>query len=72
MVENALEHLLSAPNPVISAKEVRGMLGAWRDLQQQWRERPPLVVCLKDYDALLDGWEESEQQEQSQPKEVAV
>jgi len=72
VVENALEHLLSASNPVISAKEVRGMLDTWRDLQQQWRERPPLVVCLKDYDALLDGWEESGQQEQPRPKEVAV
>ena len=72
VVENALEHLLAAPNPVISAKEVLGMLDSWRDLQQQWRERPPLVVCLKDYDALLDGWEESGQQEQPRPKEVAV
>jgi hypothetical protein len=71
-VENALEHLLAAPNPVISAKEVRGMLDTWRDLQQQWRERPPLEVCLKAYDALLDGWEEDEPQEPSERKEVAV
>ena len=71
-VENALDHLLSAPNPVISAKEVLGMLDTWRDLQRQWRERPPLEVCLKAYDALLDGWEEDGQEEQSHPKEVAV
>ena len=71
-VENALEHLLAAPNPVISAKEVLGMLDTWQDLQRQWRERPPLEVCLKAYDALLDGWEEAGQEEQSHPKEVAV
>jgi len=71
-VENALEHLLGAPNPVISAKEVLGMLDTWRDLQRQWRERPPLEVCLKAYDALLDGWEEDEPEEQSRRKEVAV
>jgi hypothetical protein len=46
VVENALEQLFSAPRPVISAKEVLGMIHTWRDLQQQWRERPPLIVCL--------------------------
>ena len=71
-VENALEHLLAAPNPVISAKEVIGMLDTWRDLQQQWRERPPLEVCLKAYDALLDGWGEDQPEEPSERKEVAV
>jgi len=55
VVENALEHLLSAPRPVISAKEVRGMLETWQDLEREWRERPPLEVRLEDYDALLDG-----------------
>ena len=72
VVDNALEHLLLAPHPVISAKEVLAMIDTWRDLQRQWRERPPLEVCLKDYDALLDGWEEEGDEEQSQPQEVAV
>ena len=57
-VENALEQLLSAPRVVISAKEVKGMLDTWRGLEREWRERPPLEVCLSDYDALLEGWEE--------------
>ena len=72
VVENALEQLLGAPKPVISAKEVRAMIDTWRDLELQWRERPPLKVCLKAYDALLDGWEEAGQEEQSHPKEVTV
>jgi len=72
VVENALEHLLSVPHPVISAEEVLGLIDTWRDLQRQWRERPPLEVCLKDYDALLDGWEEDEPEEPSERKEVAV
>lgn len=70
-VENALDHLLSAPQPVISAKEVLGMLDTWRDLHRQWRERPPLEVCLKDYDALLDDWEEDGPEDPSGRKEVA-
>lgn len=72
VVENALEHLLSVPHPVISGEEVLGLIDTWRDLQRQWRERPPLEVCLKDYDALLDGWQEDEPQEPSERKEVAV
>jgi transposase len=72
VVDNALEHLLSASNPVISAKEVLAMIDTWRDLQQQWRERPPLVVCLKDYDTLLDGWQEDGEEEPAGRKEVAV
>ncbi len=72
VVENALEHLLAAPRAVISAKEVLDMIDTWRDLQRQWRERPPLEVCLKDYDALLDGWQEDGQEEASQSQEVAV
>ena len=59
-VENALEQLLMAPRAVISAKEARGMLDAWRDLEREWRERPPLEADLSDYDALLDGGEENE------------
>lgn len=57
-VENALEQLLCTPRAVISAKDVKEMLDAWRDLEREWRERPPLEVCLSDYDALLEGWEE--------------
>ncbi len=59
-VENALEQLLGALDPVISAAEVRSLVETWRDVQQQWRERPPLVVCLSDYDALLEGPEEED------------
>jgi transposase len=60
-VENALEQLLATPHGVISAKAVRGMLDAWQDLKQGWRERQPLEVDLSDYDALLDGGEEYEE-----------
>jgi transposase InsO family protein len=55
VVENALEHLLSEPRPVITAREVKDMLDTWRDVKREWRERPPLEVCLSDYDALLGG-----------------
>jgi hypothetical protein len=72
VVENALEQLLSAPHPVISAKEVLAMIDTWRDLQHQWRERPPLEVCLKDYDALLDGWDEEQAEDQTGRGEVTV
>ena len=72
-VENALEQLLGAPRPVISATEVRGMLDTWRDLEQEWRARPPLKVCLTDYDSLLDSEEEEEngrQQETGEPAQT--
>lgn len=59
-VENALEQLLAAPRGVVSAEEVRGMLDTWRDLEREWRERPPLPVSLSVYDALLDGGEEND------------
>ena len=71
VVENALEQLLSAPHPVISAGEVRGLIDTWQDVQRQWRERPPLEVCLKDYDALLDGWDEDQPEDQTGRGEVA-
>ena len=72
-VENALEQLIGALDPVISAAEVRGLLETWRDVQQQWRDRPPLIVCLADYDALLEGLEEEEDAGESlrESKEVA-
>jgi hypothetical protein len=53
-VENALEHLLGGPRPVVNAQEVRAMLDTWRDLEREWRQRPPLEVNLADYDKLLD------------------
>ena len=49
------EQLLGAPRPVITAGEVRAMLGTLREAQEQWRGRPPLEVRLEDYDALLEG-----------------
>jgi len=72
VVENALEHLLSAPRQEISAAAVRDLIDTWRDVQRQWRERPPLAVCLKDYDALLDGCEQEGQPESAERKEVAI
>jgi len=59
-VENALEQLLATPRGVISAKDAREVLDAWRDQEREWRERPPLPVSLSVYDALLDGGEENE------------
>ena len=60
-VENALEQLLATPRGVISAKEVMGFLDTWRELEREWRERPPLEVSLSAYDALLDGGEENDE-----------
>jgi len=71
-VENALEQLLGGPKPVISAAEVRDMLGDWNDQRREWKERVPLKVCLSDYDALLGGGEHEEPENQSSKKEVAV
>jgi transposase len=59
-VENALDHLLSAPRPVVSAAEARAMLDTWRDQQREWRQRAPLVVDLAGYDALLDGADDAQ------------
>ena len=59
-VENALEQLLATPRGVVSAKNVREVLDTWRDLEREWRERPPLPVSLSVYDSLLDGGEENE------------
>jgi transposase len=60
VVENALEHLLGAPHPVLSAAEARAVLDTWREQESQWRQRPPLEVDLAAYDALLDGIDEGE------------
>jgi transposase len=57
-VENALEQLLADPRAVVSAKDAREMLDTWRELEREWRDRPPLEVCLSDYDALLDDWDD--------------
>lgn len=70
-VENALETLLAAPRPAVSAPEVRAMLATWREQQQEWRDRPPLEVCLEDYDALLGG-EDDAQDGQPQVQEEAA
>jgi len=59
-VENALEQLLATPRGVVSAKDAREILDAWRDQEREWRERPPLPVSLSVYDSLLDGGEENE------------
>ena len=59
-VENALEQLLATPRGVVSAKDAREVLDAWRDQEREWRERPPLPVSLSVYDALLDGGEDNE------------
>lgn len=56
-VENALEHLLGAPHPVVGAAEARDLLDTWRDLQHEWRQRAPLEVDLAAYDALLEDVE---------------
>ncbi len=56
-VENALEQLLGATRPEVSADRVREMLETWRDLQREWRERPAMAVDLRSYDDLLDGGE---------------
>ncbi len=54
-MENALEQLLAPPRGVVSVKQVRAILDAWRDQKQEWRERPPLPVSLAIYDSLLEG-----------------
>lgn len=58
-VENALEQLMLAPRPVITVKEVKNMLGTWRDSEREWRDRGPLEVRLEEYDLLLDDWPEN-------------
>lgn len=73
-VENALEHLLGGPRPRIDAAEVGQVLDAWRDLQREWRQRPPLAVDLAEYDALLESRDEGEgdtAQEATGTREVA-
>lgn len=70
-VENALEHLLAGPHPRVSAAEVRGVLDTWRDMQREWRQRPPLEVNLADYDALLERGEAEQQETLTETEEVA-
>lgn len=55
VVENALEHLLAAPSPEVSAAAVGELLETWKDLEREWRERPPMEVDLGSYDDLLEG-----------------
>lgn len=67
-VENALEQLLADPRGMVCAKEVKGVLDAWQDIKEEWRNRAPLEVRLEDYDRLLDGFEESEESEEDLEK----
>lgn len=60
VVENALEHLLGAPHPVVNAAEVRAVLDTWSDMRREWRQRAPLQVDLAAYDSLLDGFDDNE------------
>jgi hypothetical protein len=53
---------MGAPQPVVTAAEVRAVLGTWREVQQEWRGRPGLEVRLEDYDALLEGTQEDGQE----------
>ncbi|YCM42762.1 IS21 family transposase [Verrucomicrobiaceae bacterium 227] len=55
VVENALEHLLAAPHPEVSAAAVGELLETWQDLEREWRERPPMEVDLGSYDELLES-----------------
>ena len=71
-VENALEQLLAAPHPVVSAVEVRALLATWREQQEEWRARPPLKVCLEDYDALLGGEDDTQDEQPQAQEEVAL
>ena len=71
-VENALEQLLAAPHPVVSAEEVRALLATWREQQEEWRARPPLKVCLEDYDALLGGEDDTQDEQPQAQEEVAL
>jgi hypothetical protein len=71
-VENALEQLLAAPHPVVSAVEVRALLATWREQQEEWRARPPLKVCLEDYDALLGGEDDTQDERPQAQEEVAL
>jgi transposase len=71
-VENALEQLLADRRAVVSAKDAREVLDTWRELEREWRERPPLEVCLEEYDALLDGWDEDETLAASVREEVVA
>jgi hypothetical protein len=59
-VENALEHLLGSPRPVVSAAEARAVLDTWNDMRREWRQRPPLEVDFAAYDALLEGADAAE------------
>jgi transposase len=74
-VENALEHLRAAPKGEVSAGAVRDLLETWRDLEREWRSRPPLEVNLGDYDELLDNFDEgfgetfSEEKPEEMPEE---
>lgn len=67
-VENALEHLLSDPHPVVNAAAVSTLLDTWREVEREWRQRPPLEIDLTAYDALLEAQEATDES----PAELAT
>ena len=49
----------------------RGVLADWRDLEREWRQRPPLAANLADYDALLEsGARDGEAQTEQTPTAI--
>lgn len=56
-VENIIEELLSAPKPLVNAKEVLALLQAYEDEALVFRQRQALEVSLEEYDALLQNEE---------------
>jgi len=74
VVENALEQLLGAPRPEVSAATVGEMLETWQDLEREWRGRPPMEVDLGSYDDLLESGRagSEEQNETTLNAEVTV
>jgi len=74
VVENALEQLLGAPRPEVSAATVGEMLETWQDLEREWRGCPPMEVDLGSYDDLLESGRagSEEQNETTLNAEVTV
>ena len=56
-VENVVEQLLSAPKPVVNAREVTALLLTIEDEAMAFREREALPTSLEVYDDLLNGTE---------------
>lgn len=56
-VENVVEQLLSAPKPVVNAREVTALMLTIEDEAMAFREREALPASLEAYDDLLNGTE---------------